>query len=167
MITRSLSRDEASSVLQALVESKIAPRPLCERAVEASLLIPFHHTLPPVGRGVRPLIAYFALRSRASGITLGRQIYIRRQFFAQIGGVPLFLIAHEVAHVVQFMRDGTLAFLIDYVGQYLKNRLQGMPDRQAYLAISHEVEARRVETFLQSDSPPENVVDLSSRLPDR
>ncbi len=148
MNERPLRDDEKRRVLHALTESNIAPQPVCEEAVETCRFIPFHSLLPPVGAGIRPVIAFFALRRRASGITLGRKVYIRRHLFGRSGDLPLVLVTHEVAHVVQFLRDGTLPFLTRYLGEYLAARINGMSDREAYLRISYEQEARRVEQFL-------------------
>ncbi len=148
MTTRPLYGDEKSAVLKALRNSHIADEELITCAIEQCRFISFEHTLPPLHRGARPTVAYFALRNRASGITLGRKVYIRQNLFDHQGKLPLYLVTHEVAHVVQFLRDGTLPFLTRYLGEYFTGRLRGLRDRDAYLAISYEREARRVETFL-------------------
>lgn len=145
---RPLRDDEKRRVLDALADSAIASRSVCRKAVNSCRFISFGHSLPPVGAGIRPVIAFFALRRRASGITLGTRVYIRRHLFGRTGDLPLVLVTHEVAHVVQFLRDGTVPFLLRYLGEYLAGRLRGMGDRDAYLNISYEREARRVERFL-------------------
>ncbi len=149
MRARGLRPDEKDPVLRALLDSGIAAPALCHTAVDVCQIIPFQHSLPPLVDGVRPLIAYFALRRRASGITLGQRVYVRRNLFDRRGKLPLFLVTHEVAHVVQFLRDGTLPFLSRYLGEYFLSRLQGIDDRRAYLSISYEREARRVESCLR------------------
>lgn len=148
---RALFPEEKSAATRALLSSSIAEEAICRRAISECRLVPFDRFLPPLLRGVRPTIAYFALRRRASGITLGRQIYIRRNLFDRDGELPLYLVVHEVAHVVQFLRDGTLPFLSRYVGEYFAGRFRGLRDREAYLAISYEREARRVESHLSRD----------------
>ncbi len=146
--SRPLSQEERRPVLQALLQSRIADEAICHRALESARFFPFVHRLPPLFCGVRPFIAYFALRRRASGITLGSNIYVRHSLFGRQGQLPLYFVTHEVAHVVQFLRDGTYPFLTRYLGEYGWMRLRGIDDRSAYLAISYEREARRVETFL-------------------
>lgn len=150
MKSRGLCPDEKEPVLQALLDSDIAPSSICRQAVESCQFVPFDHFLPPLTRGIRPLIAYFALRRRASGIALGDTVYIRSNLFDRRGRLPLYLVCHEVAHVVQFLRDGTIAFLARYLGEYILSRLRGIDDRRAYLALSYEKEARRVESFLRN-----------------
>ena len=93
-------------------------------------------------------VAYAALKTRASGITLGNRVFIRREYFSDRGDIPLDLLAHEVAHVVQFMRDGTLPFLLRYVRDYVVGLSRGLGDRTAYLSIPYEVEARQVAEAL-------------------
>lgn len=148
---RPLRDNEKQRVLYALDKSDIAPRSIYEKAVEACRFIPFRRLVPPVTRGIRPLIAFFALRRRASGITLGTRVYIRRNLFGRNGNLPMVLVTHEVAHVVQYLRDGTVPYLTRYLGEYFAGRLAGMSDREAYLRISYEREARQVERMLHSD----------------
>lgn len=150
MTSRPLCDDEKSAVLSALTDSDIAPPSICRRAVDTCRFIPFTHFFPPAHRGLRPLIAFFALRERASGIALGCKVYVRKNLFSQGGQLPMELVAHEVAHVVQWLRDGTAPFLLRYLGEYLLARLRGLGKREAYLSISYEEEARRVETFLDA-----------------
>ena len=147
MSERALRDDEQRAVFQALRRSSIAAEDLCRDAVRSCRLIPFNHLLPPVTQGPRPVIAFFALRRRASGITLGRRVFIRQNLFGRTGNLPPALLVHEVAHVVQFLRDGTVPFLTRYISEYLGARLRGLADREAYLSISYEEEARYVETF--------------------
>ncbi len=152
-LERRLSDDERHYILGALTTSEIAPMPVCERAVDECLLIRRTPLLGEV-RDVASGIAYAALKTRASGITLGHRVFIRREFFSDEGRVPLDLVAHEVAHVVQFLRDGTMPFLWRYVRDYALNLSRGLGDRNAYLAIPYEVEARQVaDTLLRYHAP--------------
>lgn len=151
-LERRLSDQERPHILGALTTSKIAPMALCERAVDECLLIrrtPLLGEVSDVASG----IAYAALKTRASGITLGHRVFIRREFFSDDGLVPLDLVAHEVAHVVQFLRDGTVPFLWRYLRDYALGLSRGLGDHNAYLSIPYEVEARQVaDTLLQCQS---------------
>jgi hypothetical protein len=51
------------------------------------------------------------------------------------------LLAHELAHVRQYRRLGSAAFLGRYLGEYLGRRWAGAPHAVAYRAISFEREA--------------------------
>jgi hypothetical protein len=128
--------------------SGIADEQLYLNALDHCRLIERRPALAEI-RGARSVIAYVALRTRASGITLGDRVFIRSDCFRDHGRPPLDLIAHEVAHVVQFRRDGAAAFLTRYLLDYAKNLARGMADRDAYLAIPYEVEARGVEAALR------------------
>lgn len=99
-------------------------------------------------------IAYAALKTRASAITLGSKVFIRREFFDDDGQVPLDLVAHEVAHVVQFARDGLLRFFYYYLRDYMGGLFRGLGDSAAYRAIPYEVEARRVAAALNTNPAP-------------
>ena len=52
------------------------------------------------------------------------------------------LLAHELVHVEQYDQMGTARFLWRYVNEYARNLSRLRSHRQAYLAISLEVEAR-------------------------
>lgn len=53
--------------------------------------------------------------------------------------------AHEEQHVKQYLRDGTIVFLVRYFWQYVRGRFRGKSHMEAYLAIDYEVEARLAE----------------------
>ena len=57
----------------------------------------------------------------------------------------LALIAHEVAHCLQYQRHGAWRFRARYLAAYFKNRMCGMNHLRAYRSISFEIEAREVE----------------------
>jgi hypothetical protein len=57
----------------------------------------------------------------------------------------LALIAHEVAHCLQYQRHGPWRFRARYLAAYFKNRLRGMDHLSAYRGIPFEVEAREAE----------------------
>ncbi|MFK7990212.1 MAG: hypothetical protein AB8I08_29600 [Sandaracinaceae bacterium] len=118
----------------------MAPRSVCEAAIDATRI-----HLSAAGPAPLPAraIAYAALRQRASGIALGRHVFIRPTM-RSAGCLPLWLVVHEVTHVTQTFRDGLAAFLVRYGREYAAGRLKGLGDHGAYLAISYEIEARRV-----------------------
>jgi hypothetical protein len=143
LVARPLTALERRTVLDALSRCRVAGPALCRRAVELALLLPREPTLAEV-RGPRSLVAHLALAARADGIALGRRIFLRHELFGPDGSVPIDLVAHEVAHVAQYLRDGTLPFCLRYAGAYAAARARGLDDHRAYLAIPYEVEARAV-----------------------
>ncbi len=59
------------------------------------------------------------------------------------------LVLHELVHVEQWRRHGSVEFLLRYLGDYLKNLSRGIGRRDAYLAIDLERDARvRAESVL-------------------
>jgi hypothetical protein len=86
------------------------------------------------------------------GITLGQLIFILPSLIAQNENqklkLPENLAAHEIAHVLQYQREGILKFIYKYLRSYRNNLKQGKKwdkdaRRQAYLAIPYEIEARQ------------------------
>ena len=75
------------------------------------------------------------------GMTLGRLILVLRDDDRSGRRV---LLAHELVHVEQYAELGTARFLRRYVGEYFVNLWRLRNHRQAYWAISLEVEARAV-----------------------
>jgi len=57
----------------------------------------------------------------------------------------LSLIAHEVAHCLQYHKHGAWRFRARYLASYFKNRMRGMNHLRAYRSIPFEIEAREVE----------------------
>ncbi len=53
-------------------------------------------------------------------------------------------VVHELTHVRQFAELGYLRFMTRYLKEYWAGRLKGQSHRDAYLAISFEVEAREL-----------------------
>lgn len=74
-----------------------------------------------------------------AGMTVGRLILLLRD---DDHSGRRTLLAHELAHVEQYARLGTIRFLRRYVGEYLVNLGRLHSHRRAYLAISLEAEAR-------------------------
>jgi hypothetical protein len=144
---RPLREHERQTILPALIDVGVADEPVCRRAIEQCRLI---CQLPSVFDIERPKagVAYLALRTRASGITLGNEVFVRSEYFDGDRNLPMQLLAHEVAHVAQFERDGRLPFLCRYVWDYGVGLAAGRGDRQAYRDIGYEREARRVADYV-------------------
>lgn len=87
-----------------------------------------------------------------NGITIGRSIFIRPQLTKFANDARLFapkaLVAHELAHVLQYQQLGFIKFFYTYLRDYFrilktKEKWDFNARMEAYLEISHEVEARR------------------------
>jgi len=87
-----------------------------------------------------------------NGITFGRRIFIRPQLITRSEDArlraPKALIAHELAHVLQYQRLGFFKFFYTYLKGYwqalkLKEKWDLNSRIEAYLEIPHEVEARQ------------------------
>jgi len=149
MISRELTRDEKERVVPALVEAQIAGQEICRAAADACRLV---GRLPSIFeiRGPKTAVAYAALRSRACGITLGDDVFVRSELFDADLGLPIRLVAHEVTHVAQYRRDGPGVFLARYLVHYGGGLARGLGDRRAYLSIPYEREARRVAELVST-----------------
>lgn len=156
---RPLTELERDWSLRALLDANVAPAPLCKRAVREAVILSTRPTLLKL-HSPRDLIAHISLKQRAIGITLGRRIYITSKLFDADGQLPLSLVIHETTHVAQYLRDGHMGFLTRYIKDYLANLARGMNDRDAYLAIPHEVEARKTEEYLQSHMDDESLLKV-------
>ena len=75
----------------------------------------------------------------SDAITLGRLVILRRGVADNAR-----LLRHELVHVRQWRELGVPRFLGQYLGAYLRLRVQGVGHRQAYLRIPLEEEARRL-----------------------
>ncbi len=85
------------------------------------------------------------------GITIGRHIFVRsrRTNHDKENNLTISknLLAHELAHVLQYQKLGFFVFLFDYLREYLaglkrKKKLNATARMHSYFEISHEVEAR-------------------------
>ncbi len=148
---RGLTAEEKAAVLSALVRCRVAAEATCREAVESVIVRAREPSLREV-RGPRALVAYVALAARADGIALGREVFLRSALYRPDGRAPLDLVAHEVAHVAQYLRDGALAFYARYGAAYALGRARGLDDHRAYLAIPYEIEARAVAASLDPTS---------------
>ena len=73
----------------------------------------------------------------SSGMTLGRQVLLRRGHEGDRK-----LVAHELVHAAQYADRGRARFLTRYLADYARNLIRLRNHRQAYLAIPAEVDAR-------------------------
>ena len=83
-----------------------------------------------------------------AGMAMPWAIYLHPAIYgdARTGQGPL--IIHELMHVEQWRRHGTIGFLRRYLGDYLLNRWGGARHRAAYEAIAAEEEARAAAAYL-------------------
>ena len=100
-------------------------------------------------RGSRYLTKILAVE----GICFGRHIFIapHRLSRDETGRLRASreLVAHELAHTLQYRREGIFRFLFNYVSAYLaalrqKEKRGALARLEAYREIPHEVEARSV-----------------------
>lgn len=80
----------------------------------------------------------------ARAFVLGRRIFFTPRGWRMLrsgGPEGVVLVAHEVAHVLQYRRDGLLPMLVRYGGEYLAGRLRGRSHHAAYRGIGYEAEA--------------------------
>jgi len=76
----------------------------------------------------------------ASAITFGNRIYFSKPL-NQNDPSTIFLIAHELVHVEQYKKNGTISFLLKYVGELIRNLIIHKRFIIAYKKISFEEEA--------------------------
>ena len=72
----------------------------------------------------------------SDGITIGRVVSVRRRAARSAR-----LLRHELVHVEQWRRLGSLGFLLRYLADYLRWRFRGYPHWGAYRRIPLEIEA--------------------------
>ena len=87
-------------------------------------------------------------------ITFGRHVFVAPSLVRRSEGgrfvMPGRLLAHELAHVMQYESKGWLRFFYDYLKGYFRGLLKGrrwdaLGRMNAYLAIAEERAAREVE----------------------
>ena len=83
----------------------------------------------------------------AAAITIGPVISVRSR---SAGNAHL--LRHELVHVRQWREFGVAGFLAQYLGGYLKGRINGWPHWAAYRRIPFEIEAEWVSR--RSPEPP-------------
>lgn len=88
----------------------------------------------------------FYVRGNPIGYADREQIYFEPGAFRADTIEGLALLAHEIAHCRQYRALGPWRFRFRYLSYYLRNLLQGMSRKEAYLNVPFEIEAREVET---------------------
>lgn len=63
------------------------------------------------------------------------------------------LIVHELMHIEQWRRLGAFRHVTQYVGDYLRNRFQGLSHWEAYRGIRLEQEARNAASQVEFGGP--------------
>lgn len=89
---------------------------------------------------------------KVDGITIGNSVFVRSKFVWRDEKSRLyaskFLLAHEIAHVLQFQKYGMARFFYIYLRDYWKalkkkEKWDFQARREAYLEIPFEAEARQ------------------------
>lgn len=79
-----------------------------------------------------------------------RRLYFKAGHFDPETVVGLAIIAHELKHVEQYRRLGTVRFVVAYVREYLGNRRAGLSRAEAYRSVSFEREAYEFEAHVRA-----------------
>ncbi len=87
-------------------------------------------------------------RKGIAATTLGRWVFVDPEVLRREPRVVGKLIIHELVHVRQFSQLGPARFFLRYFSDYLRARFRGLDDREAYLQIGLEVEARQQADLL-------------------
>lgn len=94
-------------------------------------------------RAAPPLLVK-AWRGPVAAMTLPWAIYVRPDVLTGDRRRLAHLLIHEMVHVRQWHRLGTIGFARRYVRGYLTGRRHGLDHYQAYLSIPLESEAREI-----------------------
>ncbi len=109
--------------------------------------------LPEINFYGGPLTRWLTTYFKIEGLTIGRRIFILPANFwfceKSLRRADEELIVHEIAHVLQYVREGFWRFLWLYVRSYRANlRRQKKRDAEAkaraYYQIPFEIEARKI-----------------------
>ena len=88
------------------------------------------------------------------GITVGRKVFVAPTVVSvdkNLAKINVELAAHEIAHVLQYRREGFIKFFYKYFSGYWRNLKQyqnwdAISRHLAYLDIPFEIEARAIAT---------------------
>lgn len=109
--------------------------------------------LPPINFHAGGFSSVLTALLKIHGITIGSHIFIKPIFLTAAGDkrrkIHTELAAHEIAHVLQYEREGFMKFLYKYFGDYRRNLRRSATRNiearhQAYLSIPFEIEAREI-----------------------
>lgn len=164
MEERKLRAPTRSIVASALEECGVAEEELRQQACKR-VRFRYGPTLP---EGAAEWAAWAILTfTNSVAVTFRDRVYVDRSEYPRFEDIPGWLVAHEVVHVVQYLRDGTASFLLRYGADFMKNLLaHGSPGR-AYHGIEYERRAYMVggyaerqilprELFAEPDDDPIN-----------
>lgn len=119
-----------------------------KRLAQQTVFIPSIDPLVAASVWHRPVLL-FAANAEISGITLGSTVYLRSPHDLSRWR----LLVHEFVHVAQFYLEGPPGFLARYASEYVQSRIRGQTDRDAYLGLQAELEARAAEQPAQQYRP--------------
>ncbi len=93
-----------------------------------------------------------ALGSSVAAITLGTSIFVAQdRYESVVSGKNPTLLLHELVHVDQWRREGSVGFVSRYVTEYVRNRMIGLDHRTAYCSIGFEVAAYNASERVHRD----------------
>ena len=130
--------------------SEVSRRIFQDFCGECSTIKP--QTVPPVRFFTGGGAGFLTKLLNINGITFGRSVIINPDLIRRDDGgktrAPSELIAHELAHVLQYERLGYVRFLYIYLRDWWrifksKPKWNSAARREAYFDIPHEIEARR------------------------
>jgi len=107
--------------------------------------------LPGIYFYVGSFTKFFTNLISVHGITLGKRIFIQPKFLSlnqnNFSKLPEELVAYEIAHALQYKREGFLGFLYKYLSSYWRNlrakeKWDIVSRQEAYWEIPFEIEAR-------------------------
>ncbi len=120
------------------------------------------------GRGARLLTRLLG----ASGVALGRRLFLSREGARRFdggGSAGVGLLAHEIAHVLQYRRFGFLGMLARYALDYLRGRRAWVGHHAAYRGIGFEQEAwelgEAVGALVREDDEARRAIGEGETLP--
>ncbi len=97
---------------------------------------------------------FFTTKLKIEGITIGKRIFISPEQFwrneSKLIRLGEEITIHEIAHVLQYWREGFFGFLYKYLRDYRRNlrklkKWDSFSRRMAYFEIPFEIEARETE----------------------
>ncbi len=107
--------------------------------------------LPVIHFYVGTFTGFFTAFISVHGITFGRRIFITPKFLSlnqnSLLKLPEELVAHEIAHALQYKREGFVRFFHKYLTSFWRNlkkkeKWDRYSRQEAYLDIPFEIEAR-------------------------
>ncbi len=108
--------------------------------------------LSEVSLRMMPHWMQIALGSSIAAITFGNNVFVAQDSYESVvSGKNPALLLHELVHVDQWRREGSVAFVSRYATEYVRNRMIGLDHRTAYRSIGFEVAAYDVSERAHRD----------------